>query len=207
MPLTWKQLQADMESCQQMPGTSVLDHGRSVYKYLNHLNEMLLGLPQTNDLEWKLPGWFTEYKSELEKEIYHSNITYWYTVFHDCGKSQARVVDENGKQHFPNHAEISYQTWLKVNQDDPINLPEEDVKIIGELILHDMDLHVMNASQVDELMKELSTKQIITLLITALAEIHSNAAMFGGIESQSFKVKSKQLERRGKQICKKLFRR
>ncbi len=203
--LTWKQLQADMEGCEQTPGQSVLAHGKSVYKYLDHLNEMLLDLPPTNNLEWRLPDWFNEYREELEEEIYMSNITYWYAVFHDCGKPYCKVIDEDGKSHFPNHAEMSYQTWLKVNQDNSINLPEEEIRIIGELILHDLDLHTMNAAQVDDLINKLSPEQIITLLITALAEIHSNAAMFGGIESQSFKMKYKQIERRGKQICKKLF--
>jgi len=39
-----------------------------------------------------------------------------------------------------------------------------------------------------------------TLLLTGLAEIHANADMFGGIESTSFKMKWKQINRRGKKI-------
>ena len=203
--LTWKQLRKDMEACEQTSGQSVFAHGKSVYQYLDHLNELLLGLPQTNNLEWKLPDWFKTYRNELETELYMSNITYWYATYHDCGKPYCKALDEDGKSHFPNHAESSYQTWLQVNQDDSINLPEEEIRIIGELILHDMDLHTMNAAQVDDLINKLSVEQIVTLLITALAEVHSNAAMFGGIESQSFKMKYKQIERRGRQICKKLF--
>lgn len=40
------------------------------------------------------------------------------------------------------------------------------------------------------------------LLITALCEIHSNAVMFGGIDSQSFKIKYKKLNRLGKNVTK-----
>ena len=42
-------------------------------------------------------------------------------------------------------------------------------------------------------------------MITALAELHSNAAMFGGIESTSFKIKFKKLEKLGGKICNSLF--
>lgn len=42
------------------------------------------------------------------------------------------------------------------------------------------------------------------LLITGLCEIHSNAVMFGGIDSQSFKIKHKKLNRLGKNIVKKI---
>jgi hypothetical protein len=42
----------------------------------------------------------------------------------------------------------------------------------------------------------------MTLLVAALAEIHSNAQLFGGIESVSFKSKWKNWDRRGKQIMK-----
>lgn len=35
------------------------------------------------------------------------------------------------------------------------------------------------------------------LIFAALSEIHSNAQMFGGIESVSFKTKAKQIDRRG----------
>lgn len=42
----------------------------------------------------------------------------------------------------------------------------------------------------------------ITLLITGLSEIHSNAKMFGGTDSTSFKIKLKSITQRGKQIFK-----
>lgn len=37
-----------------------------------------------------------------------------------------------------------------------------------------------------------------------MSEIHSNAVMFGGIDSQSFKIKHKKLTRLGKNVVKEL---
>jgi len=36
------------------------------------------------------------------------------------------------------------------------------------------------------------------LLLTAIAEVHSNAEMFGGHDSDSFKAKIKRLDKRGR---------
>jgi hypothetical protein len=39
-----------------------------------------------------------------------------------------------------------------------------------------------------------------SLYLTAVAEVHANAPMFGGFESTSFKSKMKHLDRRGKAL-------
>jgi len=44
--------------------------------------------------------------------------------------------------------------------------------------------------------------QAIALLLTGLAEIHANADMFGGIDNDSFKIKWKQIDKRGRAILK-----
>jgi hypothetical protein len=44
-------------------------------------------------------------------------------------------------------------------------------------------------------------KDICTHLIVGLAELLSNAQMFGGYESTSFKIKLKSLTQRTKKIC------
>jgi hypothetical protein len=62
----------------------------------------------------------------------------------------------------------------------------------------DMDVHLLKAEDIPEFA---GRPQAAALLLTALAEIHANAAMFGGTESTSFKIKLKHLERRGKQIA------
>ena len=61
----------------------------------------------------------------------------------------------------------------------------------------DMDIHLLKAVGVEEFA---SRPEAATLLLTGLAEVHSNAAMFGGISSTSFKIKWKQIDRRGKAI-------
>jgi peptidyl-tRNA hydrolase len=41
--------------------------------------------------------------------------------------------------------------------------------------------------------------------LAGLAEVHSNAKMFGGLASDSFKIKWSQINKRGKAVCKLLF--
>jgi hypothetical protein len=68
---------------------------------------------------------------------------------------------------------------------------------VADLIGMDMDVHLLKAEDIPEFV---ARPQAAALLLTALAEIHANAAMFGGTESTSFKIKLKHIERRGKQI-------
>jgi hypothetical protein len=49
-----------------------------------------------------------------------------------------------------------------------------------------MDIHTLKSEGVEEFCKN---PLAITLLLTGLAEIHSNAQMFGDIESVSFRIK------------------
>lgn len=108
-----------------------------------------------------------------------------YQVYHDIGKPLCRTVDEQGRQHFPNHAQVSYEAWIKAGQDPNT----------GWFILHDMDFHTMKG---DELKSIINDSRAIDLLLTAWAEIHANAQMFGGIDSMSFKIKRKHLEKNTK---------
>src|SRR3546814_7069686 len=68
---------------------------------------------------------------------------------------------------------------------------------IGDLIGMDMDVHLLKGDDVESFSKR---PQARALLITALSEVHANASMFGGIESTSFKIKWKHLDKRGKAI-------
>jgi len=92
-----------------------------------------------------------------------------------------------GKRHFPNHAEASYNTFINLFDDNAA----------ADLIRRDMDIHLLKSEGVDDFCKN---PNAIASLITGLAEIHSNAKMFGGIESTSFKIKWKSISKRGKQI-------
>jgi hypothetical protein len=55
----------------------------------------------------------------------------------------------------------------------------------------------MKSDAIEEFAKH---PEAISLLITGLCELHSNAQMFGGIESTSFKIKWKHLSKMGKRI-------
>ena len=93
------------------------------------------------------------------------------------------------KKHFPDHSEVSHQVFLQVFND----------VVSADLIKHDMDIHLLKSDGVEEFCQNPYT---LTLLLVGLAEIHSNAKMFGGLESTSFKIKWKSINQRGKQIFK-----
>lgn len=176
-----------MNNCEQMKNLSVLEHGYSVAKYYRDLrNHILNGEPLT--YEWKLPEWIYD-KKLWESEISLRDI-YKYQIFHDCGKPYCITFDEEGRKHFPDHANISYEISKSFFNKD-----------VSMLIKNDMASHLTKPSEYEAFMKLPHYK---TLLITGLCEIHSNATMFGGIESTSFKMKYKKLTRLGKNVVKNL---
>jgi len=175
-----------MKSCPQTETQSVLDHGFSVKNYLfDLLDHLEKGTPLK--FEWKLPEWIYEEKEFILKSLPSRQTLKLYTIFHDCGKPQCLTIDEEGKRHFPNHAEASYNTFINLFDDNAA----------ADLIRRDMDIHLLKSEGVDDFCKN---PNAIASLITGLAEIHSNAKMFGGIESTSFKIKWKSISKRGKQI-------
>jgi hypothetical protein len=162
----------------------VLAHGESVHAYYVDLRDHILdGAPLA--FEWKIPDWALSvslWKVRMEEEILST-----YQRMHDCGKPFCRQVDENGRSHFPGHAKRSEDIWRQIGG-------SEQVAILMGL---DMEVHTMKAEDLEAFCER---PEAASLLITGLCEIHSNAAMFGGIESTSFKMKWKHLDRRGKQI-------
>lgn len=175
-----------MKQCEQTKGQSVLHHGVSVKNYLfdliNHLR---------NDIplkyQWILPDWVYSDKDLILSSLPDDYTLKLYTIFHDCGKPECLQIDSDGKRHFPDHAKVSYQVF-KQNFDN---------EIAADLILHDMDIHLLKSDGVEEFSKN---PHALTLLLAGLAEVHSNAMMFGGHDSTSFKIKHKTISKRGKQI-------
>lgn len=193
--MTSTELEALMTECEQTAGQSVLDHGNSVWRILNGMLADLLGLSAMNGIRW--PEWVEEYCPEITNNLHLPKIMEQYARYHDCGKPFCRVVGEDGRVHFPDHATVSRTTYLEV-------FPGEETA--ANLIGWDMDFHTLNSSETAERLKTVwSPKDACTLLLTGLAEVHSNAQLFGGIESQSFKIKWKHLDRRGRQAMKLLF--
>lgn len=115
-----------------------------------------------------------------------------YHQWHDLGKPYCQIIDDEGRTHYPNHAEVSADIWRSLGG---------DLKI-GQLIADDMLCHQLRPA---EALAFASNPNALTLLVTALCELHANAAMFGGIESDSFKIKYKRLDKCGAIILNQLF--
>lgn len=183
-----------MTECFQSKGQNMLEHGLSVH---NHMFDLVAYLKdQTHGFKnkWRMPSWFFPYANQLSENLCSDFTIDRYTIMHDCGKSKVQIQSENMGLMFPGHAQASYETWMTCSDDEEI----------GELIRRDMEVHTLKTEQVPDFCK--GDKRIAcTLLLTALAEIHSNAEMFGGMESDSFKIKFKHLEKKGKAICQYLF--
>lgn len=180
-----------MQHCLQSQGQSIYQHGISVR---DHAFELIsyLETGSIND-NWKLPDWFQLYRKQILAALLPKDIINEYTIYHDCGKPYCKSIDQDGKSHFPNHAEVSCQTWLNLGGNPTV----------AKLMKMDMIIHTMKAADIDEF---ITHPEAITLLLVGLAEVHSNAKMFGGIDSTSFKIKWNQINKRGKVICQKLFK-
>jgi len=186
-----KQLIADMKTCQQSPTQNVLEHGISVK---NHFFELVDSLKNNSDLQnWKLPDWLPKYSDQLVAKLLPTDVIEEYLVYHDCSKPYCQTIDDEGKTHFTGHAELSYAIWLSYGGNHQA----------AKLMKMDMIVHQMKTSEIDEFIKN---PEAATLLLAALSEIHANAALFGGFDSVSFKIKFKHLNRIGNKICEKLFK-
>ena len=173
-----------MESCRQSQHQTILQHGEAVaFKFEDLIRGGAKG--------FRLPAWFTENEQFLKDRLPDLEILDAYHVYHDCGKPYCRTIDDEGRQHFPDHARISAAVWRSFGGDERV----------ARLIQHDMDMHTMKPADAPSY-KHLDIAP--ALLLTALAELHSNAEMFGGIESTSFKIKFKSLSKLGNALIKEL---
>jgi len=186
-PMEIRQLITDMQACPQTEGQSVYEHGLSVREHTLQLID-LLRKGQTSP-NWILPSWIFPHSKQLLGALMPQDIIDDYTIFHDCGKPYCK---SDGQRRFPNHAEASYHKWLELGGH----------LSAARLMRYDMMIHTMKATDLEAFA---SLPEAATLLIVGLAEIHANATMFGGLGSTSFKIKWRQIDRRGKAICKKLF--
>lgn len=185
------QLIRDMQACEQTKGQSVYQHGISVKEHIFQLIEYLKTGQISGD--WRLPEWLSEYRQQILSVLLPQDIIEEYATYHDCGKPYCKSIDENGRPHFTDHANVSYETWLRVGGS----------REAAKLMKMDMIIHTMKACDIDEF---ITHPEACTLLLAGLAEVHSNAKMFGGMDSTSFKIKWNQINKRGKAICQKLFK-
>lgn len=173
-----------MASCQQSQHQSILQHGEAVS---SKFKDLIHGRTEG----FKLPTWFIEHSEFLKSRLPSLELLETYHIYHDCGKPYCRTVDEDGRQHFPDHARVSAAIWRSLGGDP----------LIARFIEHDMDMHLMKPADAASYP---NLDLAPTLLLTALAELHANADMFGGIESTSFKIKWKCLSKIGNTITQRL---
>lgn len=175
-----------MKLCKQSQNQSVLQHGYSVK---NYLFDLLDHLEKGTDLkyQWNIPEWVYANKELILSSIPSREVLKLATIMHDCGKPYCLELDCEGKQHFPNHANKSFEIFNQIYEND----------LAAQLILHDMDIHLLKSEGVSEFIKN---PNALTHLVIGLSELHSNASMFGGLDSTSYKIKYKSINNRGKQI-------
>lgn len=173
-----------MKNCYQFENVNMYEHGVMVHEAYKTLIDLL----ESGMILEGLPESLIETYQKNKDNLFDMPCMKFYQTYHDCGKPYCRTVDENGKQHFPDHAKVSYQKFKEV-------FPDEEVEQM--LILHDMDFHTLKVEELIELSK---SEYGFSLYLTAWAEILANCTMFGGMESVSFKIKKKKLIK-----CLKLF--
>ncbi len=188
----------EMIKTEQTKGQSVHQHCQSVWEHYEDLLNYIKYLSLLQK-KWRLPSWLDKIHADMLHPTFFATS---YTLYHDCGKPFCKVVDKDGSIHFPDHAACSKYVWACLGLD---GRPSGSTcnEIVGNLIGWNMVLYTANAEEIKRYCEEeWDSKDAFTLLFVSLAEIHSNARLFGGIESVSFKSKWKKLDRRGKQICK-----
>jgi hypothetical protein len=171
-----------MRDCEQFPGMSVLQHGQSVSEWFQDL----IG---KRERLWRLSKWADEVITHLDKSQLEA--IRLYQIYHDCGKPYCREVDEQGRAHFPCHAEVSEKVWNEHSDGS------ENDRLVGRLIGMDMLAHTVKGEAIEEFV---NLPEAPILILTALAEIHSNAAHLNALDSDSFKIKLKQVDKLGKRF-------
>lgn len=197
-------LSHQMRETDQVPGVqNVLAHGASVREHYLALLDHLSGrVDLVDEPNWRLPSWVSQYATELLAAQPPRWVMERYLTMHDCGKPSALVVDPDGRRHFPDHAAVSTRVYLEQVTGGGQLAPTQDELAIAALIGSDMDAHLLKA---DGIPAFVATGLAPGQLLAALAEVTSNAAMFGGVDSTSFKIKWKHLDKRGRAVCKTLF--
>lgn len=217
-----------MKSCEQFSGMSVYEHGVSVAKRYLELHDYITGKTTELTSFWRMPTWIKE--PCLVNDLLPLDIMQMYQLYHDIGKSQCKIIDENGVSHFPDHAKVSKRVWLDAHVDMSHckacgrELPDPEQALTNwrrmrfcdnmycsygfvdedsDIIgdLIGMDM-LAHTVKGDDLLKFAKDPYAPSLLFTALAEVHSNAEHLGRLDSDGFKIKAKQLDKVAKAIIK-----
>lgn len=188
-----------MQWCEQTQGQTIWEHGQSVKDYFFDLVGFITNPSHVCQFDdWRFPEWFLSYGPRIVSVLPPVWELEKYTTWHDVGKPTCRTISDDGLVvQFPNHAKVSTELFRKT-------YPEQER--VARLIERDMDIHKLSGEGVPEFVAKVgSLSDLAALLVAGVAEIHSNARLFGGTSSESFKIKWKHLSRRGMAICKVVF--
>lgn len=180
---TLPQLLLAMQNCYQFENVNMYEHGLMVNReYFNIITALELGI-----IDEVFPSELIDVYQK--SHLLDFSLMVQYHILHDCGKPLCRIVTDEGRVQFPNHADESFQQIRKF-------FPSETD--LQYLVQHDMDFHVLKP---DDLKSIAESKYGFSLYLTAWAELIANSQMFGGFDSISFKIKRKKLLK-----CLKLFK-
>lgn len=174
-----------MKKCEQASGLSIYQHGLDVANRYRDLWNMLED--GRNLYDWSIVDETLQQLKLIKLKALDPKQARQYHIFHDCGKPLCQTIDADGRKHFPHHAAKSAQIYRAILEDDET----------AELIELDMWCHTAKGEEIDRF---IAYSHAPTLLLTAWAEIHANAEMFGGFDSISFKIKKKQLTKITKRL-------
>lgn len=100
-----------MEETHQTKDMNVYQHGKQVWFYMN---KILNGDHQ----DMRIPSWFSENKDFILGSLPDRDMLQTYAIWHDIGKTETLVVGEDGRRHFPGHAEASRRLWLELGGEE-----------------------------------------------------------------------------------------
>lgn len=190
-----KELCTLLETSHQNDKQTIMSHGESIRRASFSLMERIFGQQSKDGPRWDevVPEALLEgpFNTWMREHLHDPKTIWYYTLFHDCGKPSCLELDAEGRRHFPHHEERSFEVWSLHGTPDEARLMRKD-----------MDLHRLKADGFEEFMREIEPKDLATLLLTAYAEICANALDNSpeGLDSVSFKIKKKSLDRLTKKI-------
>lgn len=164
--------------------SNVEAHGRLTWNIYLSIKLTL----QTGKAHESWPDWLKTHGAALLSLQQPNSLMHNYLVYHDCGKPFVLKQDLQGRMHFPGHADMSALVWLQAG----------GTQKEARLMQLDMALHTLRCAELDALSKDPLSP---SLLLAAYAELQSNAkSIFGGFDSESYKIKLKALNRRAKTL-------
>lgn len=191
-----RELCRHLETSHQNDKQTLMDHGLSIREASFNLLDKIYGNHAKGQDHWSdsvvpesmLEGPFNEF---LRSHLHDAKTIWNYTLFHDCGKPDCLELDAEGRRHFLKHEEFSSDVWSKIGTEDE-----------ARLMLLDMTFHRMKSEGFEDFVSKASKSDVATLLLTAYAETYANAVdnSVEGVESVSFKIKKKNLDRLTKKL-------